>query len=116
MKELDTTRKYMSFPYIPYQSHLNTPEIRTAGIRYIGKIMNDAYDELRNKKYTNITGTLPGNIVQTIRRNISEIDKQVPPELVLLLNIIERMDYKIYSEVIPAHLETQTVPLRGKKK
>ncbi len=116
MKELDTTRKYMSFPYMPYQSHLNTPEIRTAGMRYIGKIMNDAYDELRSQKYTNITGTLPNGTVQTIQKNISEIDKQVPPEVVLLLNIIERMDYKIYSELIPAHLESRIVPLWGKKK
>lgn len=105
--ELETLPKYISFPYIPYQSHLDTVGMRTDGMSHIWAVMTKSYRELRKIWSTSVL--IDNKLWKSENRDISDIHEKVPPEVILLLNIIERMDYQVYYTTLPARKETQEV-------
>ncbi len=101
-------REYISFPYVPYQRALDNNKGHMAGMKHLWTIMTDAYKHLQSLERMTITESLNGK--EVIRNvNTSDTPRKAPPELAILLNIIERMDYQVYYKTIPEHIEHQGV-------
>lgn len=107
-KQIPNISKYVSFSYVPYQRVLDTHDTHMEGMRHLSKIMTDAYEHLKSQKRMTVTETKDGKEMTRII-DTSEIHKKAPPELAILLNLVERMDYQVYYKTIPEHREYKLV-------
>ena len=70
--------------------------------------MTDAYRHLQSLGRMTIIESVNGK--ETTRSvNTADIPRKAPPELPILLNIIERMGYQVYYKKIPEHREYKDI-------
>ena len=78
--ELQRSNPLMPLPYIPYNEEKNTPEMRQKGMIYLGRWVTEAYR----------------TIASADPEDSRDFITHTPASVVLLLNLVERMDYHEY--------------------
>lgn len=78
--EMEKFPKYVSFAYSPYQPSFDLPKTREEGMKYIGEGVQSAYR----------------NIATNDPNKANDFRVHTPASVVLLLNVIERMDFHQY--------------------
>ena len=99
--EMEKFPKYVSFAYSPYQPSFDLPKTREEGMKYIGEGVQSAYR----------------NIATNDPNKANDFRVHTPASVVLLLNVIERMDFHQYIDATkPQKIVTGTERIKQWKK